>query len=144
MRIYLDNCCYNRPYDAQTQFKISMETRAKLYIQEQIRIKKYELADSFMLEFENSFNPNLISRAAIQEFREKYRTVFVPIERREQLQSQIDEIMLTGVKYKDAVHIACAVYANCIYFITTDTRLLKYKSSVIKLINPINFTQLEE
>lgn len=68
----------------------------------------------------------------------------IKCERREQLQSQIDEIMLTGVKYKDAVHVACAVYARCIYFITTDTRLLKYKSSVIKLINPINFTQLEE
>ena len=68
----------------------------------------------------------------------------IKCERREQLQAQIDEIMLTGVKYKDAVHVAYAVYANCIYFITTDTRLLKYKSSVIKLINPINFTQLEE
>ena len=33
LRLYLDNCCYNRPYDEQTQFKILMETRAKLHIQ---------------------------------------------------------------------------------------------------------------
>lgn len=33
MRVYLDNCCYNRPYDDQSQLKISMETQAKLNIQ---------------------------------------------------------------------------------------------------------------
>ena len=26
VRIYLDMCCYNRPYDDQSQLKISMET----------------------------------------------------------------------------------------------------------------------
>ena len=33
MRIYLDNCCFNRPYDDQSQLRISLETQAKLYIQ---------------------------------------------------------------------------------------------------------------
>ncbi len=41
MRIYLDNCCYNRPYDSQESFKISMETRAKLYVQDEIISGKY-------------------------------------------------------------------------------------------------------
>lgn len=39
MRIYPDNCCYNRPYDDQTQTRISLEAQAKLHIQEQIRKK---------------------------------------------------------------------------------------------------------
>ena len=26
MKIYLDNCCYNRPYDDQSQLRISLET----------------------------------------------------------------------------------------------------------------------
>ena len=34
MKIYLDNCCFNRPYDDQTQIRISLETQAKLYVQE--------------------------------------------------------------------------------------------------------------
>lgn len=29
-RIYLDNCCFNRPYDDQTQAKVLFETQAKL------------------------------------------------------------------------------------------------------------------
>ena len=32
MRIYLDNCCYNRPFDEQTQLRIRLETEAKLPI----------------------------------------------------------------------------------------------------------------
>ena len=28
MRVYLDNCCYNRPFDDQTQVKVRMETEA--------------------------------------------------------------------------------------------------------------------
>ena len=28
MRIYLDNCCYNRPYDDQSYLNVSLETQA--------------------------------------------------------------------------------------------------------------------
>ncbi len=37
MRVYLDNCCYNRPYDDQSQLRISLETQAKIQIQGMIR-----------------------------------------------------------------------------------------------------------
>lgn len=33
MRIYLDNCCYNRPYDDLSQFTVNLEAQAKLFIQ---------------------------------------------------------------------------------------------------------------
>ena len=56
MRIYLDNCCYNRPYDDQSQFRIYLETQAKLYIQELIKQDKIELVTSYILEYENSKN----------------------------------------------------------------------------------------
>ncbi len=32
LKIYLDNCCYNRPYDDQSQLKVSLEAQAKLEI----------------------------------------------------------------------------------------------------------------
>lgn len=35
MLIYLDNCCYNRPYDNQSYVSIFIESQAKLFIQEQ-------------------------------------------------------------------------------------------------------------
>ena len=62
MKIYMDNCCYNRPYDDQTQIRIYLETEAKLYIQEQIRNGEFELVTSYMLEYENGKIDFLIKR----------------------------------------------------------------------------------
>jgi len=46
-KIDLDNCCYNRPFDDQSQMKTRLETEAKLYIQSGIREKKYSLVWSY-------------------------------------------------------------------------------------------------
>jgi hypothetical protein len=44
-RIYLDNCCFNRPYDNQNNLLVLLETEAKLFIQDLIfslqQTKKY-------------------------------------------------------------------------------------------------------
>jgi hypothetical protein len=55
--VYLDNCCFNRPYDDQTNLTIEIETKAKLYIQKQIEIGKIDLVWSYVLEYENGNNP---------------------------------------------------------------------------------------
>ena len=54
------------------------------------------------------------------------------------------DIMETGVKYMDAAHTACAIIANCDYLITTDKRLLKYKSDKINITNPVDFIRMWE
>jgi len=40
MKIYLDNCCYNRPFDDQTQMRVFLESQAKIYIQTLVVDKK--------------------------------------------------------------------------------------------------------
>ena len=61
------------------------------------------------------------------------------------IEAKAAEIMQTGVKFKDACHVASAVYAKCEYFISTDKRLLKYKSEEIKMVSPIEFIiEMEE
>ncbi len=44
MLIYLDNCCFNRPFDDQKQIRIRIETEAKLYIQGEI------ITDHFLIK----------------------------------------------------------------------------------------------
>ena len=56
-RLYLDNCSFNRPYDDQTLLKNHLEAEAKLYIQKEILNSHYELAWSYMMDYEVSFNP---------------------------------------------------------------------------------------
>ena len=54
------------------------------------------------------------------------------------------DVEKTGVKYMDASHIACAIISCCDYFITTDKRLLKYKTDKIKIMNPVDFILIWE
>jgi len=52
MRVYLDNCCYNRPFDEQGQVSVLLEPIAKLSIQQQMRDGDIEYAWSSVLDFE--------------------------------------------------------------------------------------------
>ena len=57
MLIYLDNCCFNRPFDDQKQIRIHIETEAKLFIQSKILAGEFRLAWSYILDYENAANP---------------------------------------------------------------------------------------
>ena len=37
IRLYLDLCCFNRPFDDQSQTRVRLETEAKLALQEHVR-----------------------------------------------------------------------------------------------------------
>ena len=144
MRINLDNCCFNRPYDSQSQMCISLETQAKLYIQESIRKQEIELATSYMLRFENEQNPYEIRRQAITEYIQNNTSVYIDYDRMEEVAKEARSIMETGVKHKDAIHVASAIIAGCDCFLTTDIRLLKYKTDKIVIENPIDFIKRME
>ena len=139
MRIYLDMCAYNRPYDDQSQLKVLMESQSKLRIQELIIEGKYELVGSYVLDYECSRNPFKMRKEAITDFIDKYMSAYVSSDRNDVITNKANEIMKTGVKEKDALHIAAAIYAKCEYFISTDIRLLKYRTDEIKLVTPIEF-----
>jgi len=49
MLIYLDNCCYGRPYDDQNQMRIHLEAMAKMEIQGMVVRGELELAASGFL-----------------------------------------------------------------------------------------------
>ena len=135
-RIYLDNCCFNRPYDDQTQLKIYLETQAKLHVQSLVFEKKIELVWSFILTFENSQNIFSAKKNAISQW-ENLSSYFV--EKSEEIRQIAREIMTTGIKAADAAHVACAIAGNCDYFITVDKRLLRYQDHRIIICNPIEF-----
>lgn len=139
MRVYLDMCCYNRPYDDQSQLKIAMETLSKLNIQNQIKQQKLELITSYMLRYECSNNPFEMRRNTIYDFINKNTYAYVGTEHQVEIETKAAEIMKTGIKFKDACHVASAIFAGCKYFISTDIRLLKFHTAEIKMVTPIEF-----
>ncbi|GHT14166.1 hypothetical protein AGMMS4956_11520 [Bacteroidia bacterium] len=142
MKVYLDNCSYNRPFDDQSQIRIHLETQAKLYIQNLIINKKLMLAYSYISLYENGNSPHIKNRATIEIFFEN-AVSFVDIDKADIVGDRANKIMLYGVNAKDALHISCAIEADCDCFITTDDRILKkYQNSDIKVCSPIEFINL--
>ncbi|MDR3291261.1 MAG: hypothetical protein LBT10_03835 [Methanobrevibacter sp.] len=136
MRIYLDICCYNRPFDDKSQISIQLESNAKLFIQKEIANDVYDLAWSFIIDHENKFNPNEEKRKNIQEWKNKANIYCEPSPK---ILNLSNELKNQGIHENDAIHIACAIFTNCDYFITTDYDLLKKQIKDIKIINPIDF-----
>ena len=77
IKVYLDNCCFNRPFDDQSQFRISLETQAKLYVQTLISDEKIDLVVSYINKYENDNNPFENRKYSISGFSQKakYYTV---------------------------------------------------------------------
>lgn len=141
MRVYLDNCCYNRPYDDQSQMRIYLDTDAKLHIQDMIKNNELELVTSYMLDYENAKNRFFHKKQAISEFMNENETYYVSQDKNEEAVRIAEEIKKTGVKNADALHVACAILAKSNYFITTDDRLLKYQSEKVQIVTPGEFVR---
>ncbi|MDR2491267.1 MAG: PIN domain-containing protein [Spirochaetaceae bacterium] len=141
MRIYLDHCAYNRPFDDQRNVRNQLETTAKLYIQSQIKLGIYELAWSYMSDFENSGNPNEVNKKSVQQWEHIAKYICKPSDN---ILTRGKEIEKHNIRPKDALHISCAIESQCDYFITTDKGLTNKIIDKIIIMNPINFVQVME
>jgi predicted nucleic acid-binding protein len=136
MRVYLDNCCYNRPYDDQRNILNLVETEAKLVIQQRIKDKTLGMVWSDVLDYENHDNPFEERRIKIAEWRKLASTI---IEMDDEIVEYARKLMALGLHQKDASHIACAIFAQSDYFITVDKKILNKPISDIIVINPLDF-----
>jgi predicted nucleic acid-binding protein len=139
-RLYLDNCSFNRPYDEQSMLKNHFEAEAKIYIQKEILNETYELAWSYILDYEILFNPFSDRKKQIIKWK---KIAKVDIDVSENIVKKANEIMKKNIKAKDSLHIACALEAKCKYFITTDRKILNKSVDGIIIINPIDFVRIE-
>ncbi|KZX11487.1 hypothetical protein [Methanobrevibacter filiformis] len=102
IRIYLDTCCYNRPFDDKSQVTIQLESNAKLFIQKEISNESYQLVWSFILDYENKFNPHKEQQKNIQRWENKAVFYCKPSE---EIAEKATEIEAHGIHKNDAIHI---------------------------------------
>lgn len=136
MKIYLDNCAYNRPFDDQRHIRIEMETQAKLYIQDLVKDEKLVLVWSYVSTFENDNNPYESKRISILNFSKYAKEI---ITENETIISDGNRYMADEIEPLDSLHLASAKYAKVDYFITCDDGLLKYDTGEIDIISPVDF-----
>ena len=138
--IYLDTCSYNRPFDDQTQLRISLETQAKLFIQSLIKNNELDLVYSYICFYENYINPFENKKLSIFEFSKNAKYY---VTENDNILAKAN-IIRKKIKPIDALHLSCAIDAGTDYFITVDDGILKYSTDEIKIFDPIMFIKYWE
>lgn len=121
MKIYLDVCCLNRPFDDQTQDRIRLESEAVLTILSRCQSGEWQLVGSQFIEFEISKIPDGERRQKVSILA---RLAGLKVLVDEEIRRYAIELQNLGFKPFDALHIASAEKGNTDVFLTTDDSLL--------------------
>jgi predicted nucleic acid-binding protein len=141
MKIYLDNCAINRPFDDQSQERIRLETEAVLLILTRLTRRDWTWLGSQALEIEIKRTPDAEQQARLQRVVD-FIQLSVEIGLNEL--ARAGELERLGFVGFDAVHIACAESGQANVFLTTDDRLLKLakrhsKKLHVQVANPLDW-----
>ena len=140
MIIYLDNCCYNRPFDDQTQERIHLESEVILAVLKMGQMKQAVIAGSDILELEMRRMQDENKKRKVLDL---YRVAGMHIPYTEKIKKRSVEIMsVSKIRTFDSLHIASAEEANADIFLTTDDKLEKMAEKLklgTRVVNPLRF-----
>lgn len=122
VKVYLDLCVYNRPFDDQTQPRIMMESLGVVTIMALISGKQIHSIHSFVLDYENRKNPKPENRSFIENLLAE-SSGFVYLN--ESITRRAFELERNGIMGMDAFHVACAEEARADYFVSCDDVLVR-------------------
>jgi predicted nucleic acid-binding protein len=123
LRIYCDMNIYNRCFDDQSQLRIRLETGAIEGIFELAESGGLELVWSFMLDYENSLNPQDERKEWAELLSQLCIHTIVPSPRILALARAL--IKNARIRPRDALHVACAETGRCDHFVTCDDDLVR-------------------
>jgi predicted nucleic acid-binding protein len=126
MRIYLDCCSLQRPFDDKSHPRIAVEAEAVLVILSLCESKHLKLISSDALLFE-------IGRIPDQDRKEDALAILKIAKEAVELSKEIEilarRLEASGLKPLDALHLAFASASKVDYFCTCDDKFLKKAKS---------------
>jgi len=140
-KLYLDTCCYNRPFDDQTDGKIHLESEAVISILKLYEQKQVNIFGSEIIDFEISKIPDIIKQYKVLEISRIAKKKLI-------IDKDVEERALflekMGFKAFDALHIAIAEINKLDVFISTDKKAYNLakkesKNMLIFIKNPLEF-----
>jgi predicted nucleic acid-binding protein len=141
MKIYLDNCCYNRPYDEQTQEKVHLEGEAVLAIIKKTKKESGDILGSPALDLEIGKIGNVEKKEKVKYFYEQ--TINDNIKYDENIFNRVKELSeQSSIRTLDRFHLAFAENAGVDVLLTTDKKFEKGCSRLTlktKVKNPLNY-----
>lgn len=122
MRIYLDNCCLQRPLDNQTHPRIRVETEAVFVVLAMVQAGDVSLCSSDALLFEISRIPDETRRAESLSMLSLATEELWVTDEVEALAASFEQ---QGLRSMDAVHLALASMGKVDFFCTCDDQLFR-------------------
>lgn len=132
MKIYLDVCCLNRPFDDQTQNRIRLEAEAILLILADIQAGNWEWASSEVVIDEIEQTPDPKRRERVRQLMAHANHSYILTD-----DDMVRATILTNLGFggMDALHLACAESSQSAIFLTTDDKLLQRATRLQKQLN---------
>jgi len=143
LRIYLDVCCLNRPFDDLRQDRIKLEAEAINAILRKIDDAIWEGVKSPAIKFEISKMPDMDRMLEVGLI---YGRMKVAVSLSPSVRDRALELERLGFGGLDALHLAFAEKAKADVFLTTDDALLRrglrYKNVIGVLVdNPLRWIE---
>ncbi len=120
--VYLDICCFKRPFDDATEERVRREAEAVATVLDQASRGTVRLVRSPAHDFENERNPREDRRLATSLWLE---TAVVRVSASGEAGERARDLAALGFSPLDALHLAFAEQSEARWFVTTDDRLLK-------------------
>ena len=139
MRVYLDACSYNRPFDDLSQDRVRLEAEAVLSILRLCRIGDWVLVGSDVVDLEVSKTKNPKRREKVAEYCGIAKEYIVATG---EIVQRATELQGHGFRLFDSLHIALAEEAQVDALISTDDKMIKLANRLdlkTVVINPINW-----
>lgn len=121
MKIYLDNCCLNRPFDDLSNDAVRIEAEAIVTIIDRCENGGWELLISDVIMSEINMTPDIDRRAKVLLMCRPFSDI---IKASPEIFSRAETLKKAGIKTYDAFHIASAELGGANVFLTTDRRLI--------------------
>ncbi|MBI4842838.1 MAG: PIN domain-containing protein [Nitrospirae bacterium] len=121
MRIYLDVCCLNRPFDNQTQDRIHLESEAILSVLNHSQNSNWDIVGSEAIDIEIDKMPDNEKKLKVNILASMHQS-YIVVDRN--VETRALELSELGFKTFDALHIACAEKGSANILLTTDDSLL--------------------
>jgi len=141
LKIYLDTCCYGRPWDGQTSASIIAEANAIETIIDWRHINGYTIIGSSVLDAEILKNPNAEDRDAIMAFYRDATDGYTYLTATDRTRAQ--SFQAAGLKVNDSYHLAVAEAVGANVLLTVDKPFLRTVNSKnlcgVKVMNPLDF-----
>jgi predicted nucleic acid-binding protein len=141
MKIYLDSCCYNRPYDGYTAAQSLAEVAAIKTIIDICGNVGFAMVGSFATEDEIDKIRILDKWRQVRKYYDATITERVSLTAGISVRAQL--LQVQGLKKMDSFHLACAEATGADFLITTDIRFInayeRFKFSFVRIVNPIDF-----